>query len=83
MQAQALYSMQLAFAKQNKKTSTGASKEIDKFVSADLSYAPNSNGYFAINDMEISIIRKMPVTNIERTAEEKKEEIKQLEEVKT
>jgi len=83
MQAQALYSIQLAIAKQNKKIPTDASKEIDRFVSADLSYAPNSDGYFAINDMEISIIRKMPVPKIERTAEEQKEEKEQLEEVKT
>jgi hypothetical protein len=83
MQAQALYSIQLAIAKQNKKTNTDASKEIDNFVSADLSYAPNSDGYFAINDMEISIIKKMPVPKTERTAEEQKAEKEQLEEVKT
>ena len=82
MQAQALYSIQLAIAKQNKKIATDASKEIDNFVSADLSYAPNSDGYFAINDMEISIIKKMPVTKTERTAEEQKQEKEQLEEVK-
>lgn len=60
MQAQALYSTQLAIAKQNDKTKTNASKEIDKFVSADLSYATNADGYFSVNDMEVEIIKRAP-----------------------
>jgi hypothetical protein len=60
MQAQALYSTQLAMAKQNDKTKTDASKEIDKFVSADLSYATNADGYFSVNDMEVEIIKRAP-----------------------
>ena len=60
MQAQALYSTQLAIAKQNDKTKTDASKEIDKFVSADLSYARNADGYFSVNDMEVEIIKRAP-----------------------
>lgn len=60
MQAQALYSTQLAIAKQNNKTKTDASKEIDKFVSADLSYATNADGYFSVNDMEVEIIKRAP-----------------------
>lgn len=60
MQAQALYSTQLAIAKQNNKTKTDASKEIDKFVSADLSYARNADGYFSVNDMEVEIIKRAP-----------------------
>jgi hypothetical protein len=81
MQAQALYSLQLAIAKENKKITTDASTEIDNFVSADLSYAPNADGYFSINDMEISIIRKSPLTSTEKTIEEQKEEKQQLKEV--
>lgn len=60
MQAQALYSTQLAIAKRNKKVAGDATKEIDKYVSADLSYATNADGYFSINDMEVSIIKKLP-----------------------
>jgi hypothetical protein len=83
MQAQALYSTQLAIAKQNKKTGTSASKEIDNYVSADLSYAPNADGYYAINDMEISIIKEMPVPKEEITDEQQKEELDRLKEVIT
>jgi hypothetical protein len=57
MQAQALYSTQLAITKANKGTNTDASKEIDNFVSADLSYAKNADGYFSVNDMEVTIVK--------------------------
>ena len=57
MQAQALYSSQLAIAKANKGTNTDASKEIDNHVSADLSYAKNADGYFSVNDMEVTIVK--------------------------
>jgi hypothetical protein len=83
MQAQALYSLQLAIAKQNKKITTDASSEIDDFVSADLSYAKNADGYFSINDMEISIIKdERTPKSPEKTPEQQKEEKEQLEEVK-
>ncbi len=57
MQAQALYSTQLAITKANNGTNTDASKEIDNFVSADLSYSKNADGYFSINDMEVTIVK--------------------------
>jgi hypothetical protein len=57
MQAQALYSSQLAITKANEKTSTDASKEIDDYVSADLSYATNADGYCSVNDMEVAIVK--------------------------
>jgi hypothetical protein len=77
MQAQALYSTQLAIAKQNDKTSTDASKEIDKFVSADLSYATNADGYFSVNDMEVEIIKRAPkaTTDTAGSDEKSKQEI--------
>ena len=81
MQAQALYSTQLAIAKQNKKTSTDASKEIDnQFVSADLSYAPNADGYFSVNDMEVTIIREMKTPIVTTPAGDEKEEVERLKE---
>jgi hypothetical protein len=58
MQAQALYSTQLAIAKANNATNTDASKEIDNFVSADLSYSKNADGYFSVNDMEVTIVKE-------------------------
>jgi hypothetical protein len=67
MQAQSLYSTQLAIANANKKTGTEASKEIDGLVSADLSYATNADGYFSVNDMEVSIVK-------EATKKQKKEQ---------
>jgi hypothetical protein len=73
MQAQALYSTQLAIANANKKTGTEASKEIDSLVSADLSYATNADGYCSVNDMEVSIVKK---------ATEKEKKRKKLEEDK-
>jgi hypothetical protein len=83
MQAQALYSTQLAIAKQNDKTKTDASKEIDKFVSADLSYATNADGYFSVNDMEVEIIKRAPKATPDTTGgdEKSKQEVeKQLNE---
>jgi hypothetical protein len=70
MQAQALYSTQLSIANANKKTGTEASKEIDGLVSADLSYATNADGYFSVNDMEVSIVK-------EATKKQKKEQEEQ------
>jgi hypothetical protein len=72
MQAQALYSTQLAIAKQNDKTKTDASKEIDKFVSADLSYATNADGYFSVNDMEVEIIKRAPKITPDSTGGDEK-----------
>ncbi len=70
MQAQALYSTQLAIANANKKTGTEASKEIDGLVSADLSYATNADGYCSVNDMEVSIVK---ISN-EKVKKQKEEE---------
>ena len=72
MQAQALYSSQLAIAKRNDKIKSDASKEIDYVTSADLSYSTNADGYFSINDMEVEIITKLPPPKDTRTPEEKK-----------
>jgi hypothetical protein len=79
MQAQALYSTQLAIAKANKGTNTDASKEIDNFVSADLSYAKNADGYFSVNDMEVTIVKgglkkEENKKNNQSVTEKKKEE---------
>jgi hypothetical protein len=79
MQAQALYSTQLAIAKVNKGTNTDASKEIDNFVSADLSYAKNADGYFSVNDMEVTIVKgglkkEENKKNNQSVTEKKKEE---------
>lgn len=81
MQAQALYSTQLAIAKANNKSNTSASKEIDRYISADLSYAKNADGWFSVNDMEVEIIKALPPTSIEKTAKEIKEEEDKLKEV--
>lgn len=72
MQAQSLYSSQLAIAKRNEKIKSDASKEIDYVTSADLSYSTNADGYFSINDMEVEIITKIPPPTDTRTPEEKK-----------
>jgi hypothetical protein len=73
MQAQSLYSTQLAIANANKKTGTEASKEIDGLVSADLSYATNADGYFSVNDMEVSIVKEATKKeNIRKEEEDKK-----------
>jgi hypothetical protein len=85
MQAQALYSTQLAIANANKKTGTEASKEIDTLVSADLSYATNADGYFSVNDMEVSIVKKVTEKETKRKKEEndkKEEEAKKSEAAK-
>jgi len=78
MQAQALYSTQLAITKANKGTNTDASKEIDNFVSADLSYAKNADGYFSVNDMEVTIVKgalkKEENKNKNQTEAEKKKQ---------
>lgn len=70
MQAQALYSSQLAIAKRNDEVNADASKEIDVVTSADLSYSTNADGYFSINDMEVEIITRVPKKKDERTPEE-------------
>jgi hypothetical protein len=85
MQAQALYSTQLAIANANKKTGTEASKEIDSLVSADLSYATNADGYCSVNDMEVSIVKKATEKETKRKKEEndkKEEEAKKSEAAK-
>ena len=72
MQAQALYSTQLAITKANNKTDTDASKEIDTYVSADLSYATNADGYCSVNDMEVAIVKASNSFRKKQEAEDEK-----------
>lgn len=76
MQAQALYSSQLAIAKRNDKVNVEGSREIDPVTSADLSYSTNADGYFSINDMEVEIITntKLVIKPDERTPQKIKED---------
>ena len=61
MQAQALYSTQLAL---NKAINKGKGPDIepvaekDDFASADLSYAPNADGYYSINSIEVKLVKE-------------------------
>jgi hypothetical protein len=86
MQAQALYSSQLAIAKAQKKISTDGSREIDTITSADMSYAINADGYFSVNDMEIYIVTEAlkkettTKTSNPEDAKKKKEEDDKLKE---
>lgn len=79
MQAQALYSTQLAIANANKKTGTEASKEIDGLVSADLSYATNADGYCSVNDMEVSIVKYFNKKREEEASKKQEEDKKRTE----
>ncbi len=81
MQAQALYSTQLAIAKANNKSNTTASKEIDKYKSADLSYAKNADGYFSLNDLQVEIIKSQPIKKTEKSEKEIKEEETKIDEL--
>jgi hypothetical protein len=83
MQAQALYSTQLAIANANKKTGTEASKEIDGLVSADLSYATNADGYCSVNDMEVSIVKDANKKQLDAAAKKLEEDKKKEEAIKT
>jgi len=61
MQAQALYSTQLAL---NKAINKGEGPDADPvaqkddFASADLSYAPNADGYYSINSIEVKLVKE-------------------------
>jgi hypothetical protein len=61
MQAQALYSTQLAL---NKAINNGTGPDAepvaqkDDFASADLSYAPNADGYYSINSIEVKLVKE-------------------------
>jgi hypothetical protein len=94
MQAQALYSSQLAIAATTKDAKTGAPvvAENDPYSHADLSYAKNSDGYYSVNAIEIQIVKEAKRWNkiIEETANvapepkkaESEEEVKNLSEVR-
>ena len=66
MQAQALYSTQLAL---NKAINKGEGPDVepvaekDDFTSADLSYAPNADGYYSINSIEVKLVKEANAWN--------------------
>ena len=72
MQAQALYSTQLAL---NKAINNGSGPDVeplaekDDFASADLSYAPNADGYYSINSIEVKLVKEANAWNTFITAE--------------
>jgi hypothetical protein len=81
MQAQALYSSQLAIqSATNKDKSNNGSKvpEKDPYQHANLSYAKNSDDYYSINALEIQIVKQANSWNkiIEETANVAKEDPK-------
>ena len=59
MQAQALYSSQLAIAAAQKIVPKGSTApENDPYSHADLSYAKNSDDYYSVNAIEIQIVKE-------------------------
>ena len=66
MQAQALYSTQLAL---NKAINNDTGPDItpvaqkDDFSSADLSYATNADGYYSINSIEVKLVKEAQAWN--------------------
>jgi hypothetical protein len=66
MQAQALYSTQLAL---NKAINNGEGPDSepvaqkDDFASADLSYAKNADGYYSINSIEVKLVKEAAAWN--------------------
>jgi hypothetical protein len=62
MQAQALYSSQLAIAKTHKQNEGLTDKSVipktDPYHSADLSFSKNSDGYYSVNAIEVEIVRE-------------------------
>jgi hypothetical protein len=78
MQAQALYSTQLAIAATENDTITSKSSlpENDPFKSADLSLAKNSDGYYSINTVEVQLVKEAKEwnTNITKKADMEVEE---------
>lgn len=68
MQAQALYSSQLALKSALEKSNNPAeidysAPEMDKYQSADLSYSPNSDGYYSINAIETLLVKETEAWN--------------------
>jgi hypothetical protein len=68
MQAQALYSSQLALKSALEKSDNPAeieysAPEMDKYQSADLSYSPNSDGYYSINAIETLLVKDAEAWN--------------------
>jgi hypothetical protein len=68
MQAQALYSSQLALKSALEKSKNPAeidysAPEMDKYQSADLSYSPNSDGYYSINAIETLLVKDAEAWN--------------------
>lgn len=92
MQAQALYSSQLAIAAATKDAKTGVVPEKDPYSHADLSYARNADNYYSVNAIEIEIVKQSNEWNktIKETANvipeppkaEAQEEVKNLSEVR-
>jgi hypothetical protein len=79
MQAQALYSSQLAIASSKKLVPSGSTApENNPYSHADLSYAKNADDYFSVNAVEIQIVKSSERWNkkIEETANVKKEDPK-------
>jgi hypothetical protein len=76
MQAQALYSSQIAIASAQKLAPAGSTApEKDPYQHADLSYAKNSDGYYSVNAVEIQVVKDSKEWNkiIEETANVKQE----------
>ena len=70
-QAQALYSSQLALnqaLKTGTKDSGSAVANNDEYMSADLSYAKNADGYFSVNVIEMEIVKDAAAFNKEQEA---------------
>jgi hypothetical protein len=66
MQAQALYSSQLALNKAINKDDgpdTDSVAQRDDFSSADLSYATNADGYYSINSIEVKLVKEAQAWN--------------------
>ena len=66
MQAQALYSSQLALNKainNDNGPDTDSVAQRDDFSSADLSYATNADGYYSINSIEVKLVKEAQAWN--------------------
>jgi hypothetical protein len=68
MQAQSLYSTQLALKSALEKSANPAeidyaAPEMDKYQSADLSYSPNSDGYYSVNAIETLLVKDASAWN--------------------
>lgn len=66
MQAQSLYSSQLALNKAINKGEGPDSEPVaqkDDFATADLSYAKNADGYYSINSIEVKLVKEAAAWN--------------------